>query len=173
MSGPQAAPAPAHPLPFRLSPMTGRADGLPPAIAMSLGQHSNLTFVYREELQHSEEHTPLYLSAFNPATYAGSPLGKFTVTADATLSIFDGARAVGDYHARATVSQSYSLYAEPTHRELEDAARAAVRDKIDRELYADADRLARIAGNPSPANPPPSPGAAPVQSQPQSPSLPE
>jgi hypothetical protein len=42
------------------------------------------------------------------------------------------------------VTKSYNLYAEPTHRELEQAARDAVRAKIDQSLYADSDRLARI-----------------------------
>jgi hypothetical protein len=172
-AGPQIVRTPARPLPFPLSPMPGNPRELPPAVAISLGHDSRLTFVYREELKHGEDHTPLYLSAFNPATYAGYPLGKYTVTADATLSIFDGNRALGDYHADATVSESYNLYAEPTHRELEDAARAAVREKIDRQLYADADRLARAAANPkapktsAPAAPPQTPAP------PQSPTLPE
>jgi hypothetical protein len=172
-SGPQIVQTPAHPLPFRLSPMQGDSQDLPPAVAISLARGARLTFAYREELKHGEDHTPLYLSAFNPATYAGYPLGRYTVTADASLSIFDGNRPLGDYHAASTVSESYSLYAEPTHRELEDAARAAVREKIDRQLYADADRLARAAANPdapqTPATLPPSQAPAP----PQSPALPE
>jgi hypothetical protein len=172
--GPQIVQTPAHPLPFRLSPVQGDSRELPPAVAMSLAPGARFTFAYREELAHGEDHTPLYLSAFNPATYAGYPLGKYTVTADASLSIFDGNRPLGDYHAAATVSESYSLYAEPTHRELEDAARAAVREKIDRQLYADADRLARAATNPNtpqtPALPPP-PSQAPEPAQ--SLSLPE
>jgi hypothetical protein len=171
--GPQIARTPAHPLPFRLSPIQGDSQDLPAAVAMSVARGARLTFAYREELKHGEEHTPLYLSAFNPATYAGYPLGNYTVTADASLSIFDGNRPLGDYHAAATVSESYSLYAEPTHRELEDAARTAVREKIDRQLYADADRLARAAANPgtaqTPAPPPPTRAPAPQQS----PSLPE
>jgi hypothetical protein len=123
---------------------------------MSLGPDTRVTFVYREELKHDEHHTPLYLSAFNPATYAGYPLGAYEVTAVATLSIFDGNRAIGDYTATAQVSESYSLYSEPTHRELENAARAAVRDKIDQQLDADAARLAHAAGPQPPAASPPS-----------------
>jgi hypothetical protein len=153
--------------------MPGDSQDLPPAVAMSLAHGARLTFAYREELKHGEDHTPLYLSAFNPATYAGYPLGRYTVTADASLSIFDGNRPLGDYHAAATVSESYSLYAEPTHRELEDAARAAVREKIDRQLYADADRVARAAANP---NAPQTPATLPsplAPAPPQSPALPE
>lgn len=170
--GPQVAPAPAHPLPFRLSPIQGAPAELPPAVAMSLGRNTHLTFSYREELTHGEEHTPLYLSAFNPATYFGVPLGQYTVTADATLSIFDGNRAIGDYHAQATVSESYNLYAEPTHLELETAARTEVRNKIDRELYGDAARLAHAAASPpsAQAHVPAAPRLAP---RPQAPTLPE
>lgn len=145
---------------------------LPPAIAMSLGHNSHLTFVYSEQLRHGEEHTPLYLSALNPATYFGVPLGKYTVTADARLSIFDGSRAIGDYHAQATVTESYNLYAEPTHLELETAARTEVRNKIDRELYADAGRLARTAASP-PSAPAPAPAAPRLAPHPQEPTLPE
>jgi hypothetical protein len=46
------------------------------------------------------------------------------------------------------VSKSYSLYSEPTHKEVEEAARAAVREKIDQKLYRDADRLTQaVAGS--------------------------
>jgi hypothetical protein len=169
--GPQIVQTPAHPLPFRLSPIQGDSQELPPAVAISLARGAHLTFAYREELKHDEDHTPLYLSAFNPATYAGYPLGKYTVTADASLSIFDGSRPLGDYHAAATVSESYNLYAEPTHRELEDAARAAVREKIDRQLYSDADRLARAARSPAPPQTPAPP--PPLQAPAQGPTLPE
>jgi hypothetical protein len=171
--GPQIVQTPPHPLPFRLSPIQGDPHELPPAVAMSLARGSHLTFAYREELRHGEEHTPLLLSALDPATYFGKPLGSYTVTADATLSIFDGPRAIGDYHARATVSKPYYRNAEPTHRELENAVRSAVRERIDRQLYADADRLARAASNPKApktlAHPPPTQAPAPTQS----PTLPE
>lgn len=133
----------ARPLPFKGRLTAGNPNELPPAVAMSLSNNSPITFQYREELQHDEYHIPLYVSAFDPVTYFGSPLGDYGVTAFATLAIIgaDG-KVIGDYARRAYVSKPYSLYAEPTHRELEEAARAAVRAKIDQSLYSDSARLA-------------------------------
>jgi hypothetical protein len=140
--------ADAHPVAARALPYKGRlAEGdateLPPAIARSLSKDAPLTFSYREELTHDEYHIPMIISALDPVTYAGSPLGDYGVTAIATLTIFDGDRIVGDYTAKAHVSKSYNLYSEPKHSELERAAREAVRDRIDQKLYEDADRVAR------------------------------
>jgi hypothetical protein len=140
----------AHPLPFKGRLSSGNPNGLPPAVAMSLSPDSPITFQYREELSHDEYHIPLYVSAFDPVTYFGSPLGDYGVTAFASLTIIgtDG-KVIADYNRRAYVSKSYSLYAEPTHRELEQAARDAVRAKIDESLYEDAGRLTRqLAANP-------------------------
>jgi len=66
-------------------------------------------------------------------------------------ALADGDRVLGDYTAKEHVSKSYNLYSEPTHRELEQAARDAVRERIDRKLYLDADRLAdALAGSGKP-----------------------
>jgi hypothetical protein len=133
---------PAVPLPFRGRLVDGDPKELPPAVAMSLSNSSAVTFTYREDLTHEEYHIPLIVSAFDPVTYVGAPLGDYGVTAFASLWIIQGERVVGDYTAKAHISRSYSLYSEPTHRELEEDARTAVRERIDEKLYRDADRLA-------------------------------
>lgn len=143
------AQAPAHPLPFKGRLAEGNRDDVPPAVAMSLSDDSRLVFIYREDLTHDEYHIPTVFSALDPVTYLGSPLGDYGVTASASLSIVDGKRVLGDYTAKAHVSKSYNLYREPTHRELEEAARIAVREKIDEKLYADAARVARAAAAPA------------------------
>jgi hypothetical protein len=135
----------ARPLPFKGRLLDGDPDELPPAVAMSLSNTSTVTFSYREELTHDEYHIPLIVSALDPVTYFGAPLGDYGVTAFASLSITDGDRILGDYTAKAYVSKSYTLYSEPTHAELERAARAAVRQRIDQKLYRDANRLAQAA----------------------------
>lgn len=135
----------ARPLPFHVRLVEGDPNELPPAMAMALSNDAPVTFSYREELTHDEYHIPLYVSALDPVTYFGAPLGDFGVTASASLSIFKGDTPLGDYTAKAHVSKSYSLYAEPTHRELEQAARAEVRNRIDEKLYRDMDRLAHAA----------------------------
>lgn len=140
---PPIAAAPAHPLPFKGRLAEGDPNAVPPAVAMSLSGDSRVTFIYREELTHDDYHIPLILTAFDPATYAGAPVGDLGVTAFASLSITDGDRVLGDYTAKVHVSKSYTLYKEPTHREVEDAARAAVREKIDEKLYRDESRLAQ------------------------------
>jgi len=148
---PQAAAAPdvtappARPLPFKGRLLSGDPNEVPPAVAMSLSDTATVTFSYREELTHDEYHIPLIVSALDPVTYVGAPLGDFGVTAFASLSITEGARIIGDYTAKVHVSRSYSLYSEPTHREVEQAARAAVRQKIDEKLERDAGRLAQAA----------------------------
>ena len=124
-------PAVAHPLPFKGKLIDGNPAELPPVVAMSLSNASRVTFSYREELTHDEHHTPMILSALNPLIYGGYPLGEYEVAAFATLSIFDGDRLIGDYTAQAHITKPYSLYSQPTHRELDAAARAAVRDEID------------------------------------------
>jgi hypothetical protein len=150
-SASQASEAqPARPLPFKGRLVDGDPDELPPAVAMSLSNTSTVTFSYREELTHDEYHIPLIVSALDPVTYFGAPLGDYGVTAFASLSITDGDRILGDYTAKAYVSKSYTLYSEPTHAELERAARAAVRERIDQKLYRDANRLAQAASGSAP-----------------------
>jgi hypothetical protein len=145
---PQVAQTPARPLPFKGRLVDGDPSELPLSVAMSLSDTSAVTFSYREELTHDEYHIPLIVSALDPVTYIGAPLGDYGVTAFATLSIMNGDKVLGDYTAKAHVSKSYSLYSEPTHAELEQAARAAVREKIDQKIYRDADRLAEaVAGS--------------------------
>lgn len=144
----------AHALPFKGRLTSGNPNELPPAIAMSLSPDSPITFQYREELSHDEYHIPLYVSAFDPVTYFGAPLGDYGVTAFASLAIIDAnGKVVADYTRRAYVSKSYNLYGEPTHRELEEAVRGAVRAKIDESLYRDAERLTRQLAVNQPAVP--------------------
>ncbi len=143
---------PAHPLPFKGRLIDGNPNELPPAVALSLSHTSTVTFSYREELTHDDYHIPLWFSALDPVTYAGAPLGDYGVTAFASLSIIDGDRILGDYTAKAYVTKSYSLYSEPTHLELERAARADVREKIDQKLYADAAKLADAVGAGTPTS---------------------
>ena len=150
-AAPAVAEAPAHPLPFKGRLAEGDASAVPPAVAMSLSSTSSVTFSYREELTHDDYHIPLIVTALDPVTYVGAPLGDLGVTAFASLSITDGDRVLGDYTAKVHISKSYTLYKEPTHKEVEEAARAAVREKIDQKLYRDQDRLAQAfasAGQP-------------------------
>lgn len=157
------AEGPAHPLPFKGRLASGDASAVPPAVAMSLSGDSTVTFIYREELSHDDYHIPLIVTAFDPATYVGAPRGDIGVTAFASLSITDGDRVLGDYTAKVHISKSYTLYHEPTHLEVEEAARAAVREKIDQKLYRDESRLAEAfaaAGQPAPdASQPAAPAA--------------
>ncbi len=141
---PPAPPAiaPAHPLPFTGRLLAGDPNALPPAVAMSLAKDSPVTFIYREELSHDDYHEPLAFTALDPVTYIGAPVGDIGVTAFASLAITDGDRVLGDYTAKVRVSKSCTIYNEPTHKEVEEAARAAVREKIDQKLYRDEARLA-------------------------------
>ncbi len=144
---PAVAVAPLQPLPFKGRLAAGDPGELPPAVAMSLSDASKVSFLYREELTHDDYHIPLIVSALDPLTYVGAPLGDHGVGAFASLSIVEGDRVLGDYTAKAYVSRPYSLYSEPTHAELEKAARDAVRQKIDDKLSRDAVRLAQaVAG---------------------------
>jgi hypothetical protein len=146
VAAPTAA-APVHPLPIKGRLVDGDPQELPPAVAESLATNSAVTFSYREELTHDEYHIPLIVTALDPATYVGAPLGDYGVTAFASLSIIDGDRILGDYTAKAHVSKSYTIYSQPTHQELEREARIAVREKIDQKLYADSARLAQAAAD--------------------------
>src|SRR6516225_5314306 len=138
-----AEPLAEHPLPFKGKLVSGNANELPAAVALSLSPDSPISFSYREELTHNEYHIPLAVTALDPVTYFGAPLGDYGVTAFASLSIFDGDRVLGDYTAKAFVSRSYTLYSEPTHKELEQEARSSVRQKIEEKLYQDQPRLAQ------------------------------
>jgi hypothetical protein len=145
-----AAPAPstrARALPFKGRVTEGDASDLPPAVAMSLSDSSPVIFSYREELTHDEHHLPLATSWMDPVALAGGPVGDFGANASASLSIVEHDEVLADYTATAYVSKTYTLYGHPTHRELDDAARAAVREKIDQQLYRDADRLARAVAS--------------------------
>ncbi len=138
-------PVAEHPLPFKGRLVSGNANELPATISMSLSPDSPISFSYREELTHNEYHIPLAVTALDPVTYLGAPLGDYGVTAFASLSIFEGDRVIGDYTAKAFVSKSYTLYSEPTHKELEQAARRSVRQKIEEKLSDDEERLAKAA----------------------------
>jgi hypothetical protein len=144
----QAVVTPHRSLPFRGKLVEGDPDELPPAVAAALSRDAPITFAYREQLTHDEYHVPLIVSALDPVTLAGAPLGDYGVTAFAALTVRKGDTVLGAYTAKAYVSKSYSLYSEPTHRELEQAARAAVRDKIDQRLGHDADRIAAVVERP-------------------------
>jgi hypothetical protein len=143
----QLAPS-AVPLPFKGHLVQGDPDGLPPAVAAALSPTAPVAFAYREELTHDHYTVPLALSAFDPLTYFGYPLGNYGVTAFGSLAITDGARVLGDYTAKAHVSRDYTLYYQPTYLELERQARAEVRRQIDEQLYRDAAHLAQAAQTP-------------------------
>ncbi len=144
---PKVVELPAHPLPFTGRLVEGDPSDVPPAVAMSLSSNSPVTFTYREELTHDDYHVPLIVSALDPGNWVGTPLGDIGVTAFASLSISDGDRILGDYTAKEHVSKSYSLYSQATHKEVDDAARVAVRQKIDQKLYSDEARLAQAAAS--------------------------
>ncbi len=142
-------------LPFVGRLIQGDREELPPVVANSLADDSSVTFAYREQLTHDEYHIPLIVSALDPVTYVGAPLGDFGVSAFASLTIRQGDRLLGDYTAKAYVSKPYTLYSSPTHRELEEAARAAVRDKIDAKLARDAELLGQEVRQTSAVTSPP------------------
>src|SRR5271166_3876856 len=142
---PKVADVPAHPLPFKGKLLSGDPAELPPAVAMSLSNSSPVTFTYREELTHDDYHIPLVVTALDPATLIGAPLGDIGTTAFASLSISAGDTIIGDYTAKEHVSKSYSLYTQASHKEIDDAARVAVRQRLDQKIYADEARLAQAA----------------------------
>lgn len=144
---PKVVDVPAHPLPFKGRLLSGDPAELPPAVAMSLSDSSPVTFTYREELTHDDYHIPLLLSAVDPGSWVGNPTGDIGVTAFASLSITAGDTIIGDYTAKEHVSKSYSLYTQASHKEVDDAARVAVRQRLDQKIYADEARLAQAAAS--------------------------
>ena len=146
---PKVTDEPAHALPFKGKLLSGDPAELPPAVAMSLSDSSPVTFTYREELTHDDYHVPLIVSALDPANLVGAPLGDIATTAFASLSISSGDTIIGDYTAKEHVSESYNMYSQPTHQQVDDAARAAVRQRIDQKLYSDQARLAQAAASAS------------------------
>lgn len=144
---PKVADVPAHALPFKGQLVSGDPGELPPAVAMSLSDAAPVTFTYREELTHDDYHVPLIISAFDPTDWVGAPLGDIGATAFASLSISAGDAVIGDYTAKEHASKSYNLYANASHKEVDDAARAAVRQLIDQKLYGDEARLAHAVAS--------------------------
>jgi hypothetical protein len=136
-------------LPFKGKLLSGDPGELPPAVAMSLSNDGPLTFTYREELTHDDYHIPLAISWLDPLTYSGAPLGDIGTTAFATLSISSGDTILADYTAKEHASKSYNLYTQPAHKEVDDAAIAAVRQRIDQKIYSDEARLAQAAASAS------------------------
>lgn len=144
---PKVADVPAHPLPFKGRLLSGDPNELPPAVAMSLSDSSPVTFTYREELTHDDYHLPLLFSAVDPGSWVGNPVGDIGVTAFASLSISAGDTIIGDYTAKEHVSKSYSFYTQASHKEIDDAARVAVRQRLDQKIYEDEARLAQAAAS--------------------------
>ena len=85
-------------LPFKGKLIDGDPADLPPAVAGALSDSGPIGFNYREELTHDHYTVPLALSAFDPLTYVGYPLGNYGVTAFASLAITDGPRVLGGLH---------------------------------------------------------------------------
>lgn len=146
---PPAALVEPLPLPFK-----GRLEGaapseVPAAVAAALSDSSPITFHYREELSHDRYTVALWLSALDPLTYFGYPLGNYQAIAFASLSITEDGRVLGDYTARVRVTGDYTIYSGPTYRELDRRARQAVRQMIDEALSGDGARLARGLQAPS------------------------
>jgi hypothetical protein len=137
----EIAAQPLAALPFKGRLMDGNPKAVPPTVAASLSDSSSVIFNYREELTHDHYTVPLAISAFDPLTYVGYPLGNYGVTAFASLGISQGDRVLGDYTAKVHLSRDYTLYYQPTYIELEHAAKAAVRKKIDEQLARDSGRL--------------------------------
>src|SRR5215469_138169 len=146
---PKVDDVPAHPLPFKGKLLSGDPNELPPAVSMSLSDSAPVTFSYREELTHDDYHIPLALSALDPVTYAGAPLGDIGTTAFASLSISSGDTILADYTAKEHASKAYTLYEEASHKDVDDAARIAVRQLIDQKIYGDEARLARAVASES------------------------
>jgi len=138
-------PVPPVALPFKGRLLDGNPKQLPPAVAAALSNSGNIVFNYREELSHDHYTVPLAISAFDPLTYVGYPLGKYGVTAFASLGVSQGDRVLGSYTAKVHLERDYTLYYQPTYLELDHAARAQVREKIDQQLYRDAGHLAQEA----------------------------
>jgi len=132
-------------LPFKGRLIDGNPEDLPPAVAAALSNSGTVVFNYREELTHDHSTVPLVVSAFDPLTYVGYPLGNYGVTAFAALGVSQGDRVLGNYTAKVHVSRDYTLYYQPTYLELERSAREQVRAKIDAQLYRDSGRLAQAA----------------------------
>jgi hypothetical protein len=144
---PRVVDVPAHPLPFKGKLISGDPAELPPAVAMSLSDSSLVTFTYREELTHDDYRIPPVVSALDPGSWVGDPVGDIGVTAFASLSISAGDTIIGDYTAKEHASRQYSLYSQATHKEVDDAARTAVRQLMDQKIYKDEARLAQAAAN--------------------------
>lgn len=140
----QPATAPVA-LPFKGRLIDGGPQDLPPAVAAALSSSGTVAFNYREELTHDHYTVPLAVSAFDPLTYFGYPLGNYGVTAFASLGISQGDRVLGNYTAKVHLSRNYTLYYQPTYLELERDARRQVREKIDEQLYRDSAHLAEAA----------------------------
>lgn len=89
----------------------------------------------------------MILSAIENLTFSSHPTGEYVVTAFASLSISNRGEPIGDYTAQSRVTRPYGMYSQPTHRELDEAARAEVRQEIDQKLEAEMPRLAASAGD--------------------------
>lgn len=114
---------------------------------MSLSDSAPVTFTYREELTHDDYHVPLAISALDPVSLIGAPLGDIGVTAFASLSISSGDTILADYTAKEHVSKAYNLYHNANHAEVDEAARAAVRQRIEQKVYDDEARLAKAVAS--------------------------
>ena len=112
---------------------------------MSLSDTAPVTFTYREELTH-DIITSRWQFPHRSRQLIGAPLGDIGVTAFASLSISEGDTILGDYTAKEHASKSYNLYHNVTHAEVDEAARAAVRQRTIKRFTA-----TKPAWRPSPA----------------------
>lgn len=123
---------------------------LPPGVANALSDASPIVLRYDEEAAHEHYTVPVALGLLlSPLDLLGAPLGKYTVNVKAVLTLTEGNRQLSEYRAETQASRWYGLYYGSTYRELEHEAQDAVRRVIDEAVCRDADRLAKVAGQPS------------------------
>jgi hypothetical protein len=126
----------------------------PPASLAPLINAPGVKVSYREQMAHDHYTIPMWQTAFDPRVYMGSPLGRYGVTAFATVSITRGDEVLGDYTAKVHVEQNYGMYYGPTYMQLEREARGQVRKQLDNELLHDRSKLlSALNSSPVPEQP--------------------
>jgi hypothetical protein len=113
----------------------------PPAALAAVVGAPGVEVSYREEMTHDHYTVPMWQTAFDPRVYMGKPLGRYGVTAFATVSITRGDQVLGDYTAKVHVERNYGMYYGPTYMQLEREARGEVRKRLDDELLRDRTKL--------------------------------
>jgi hypothetical protein len=123
----------------------GNKEYLPRTVTADASLGHPLILRYRYEVTYGRDAVPPVITANNPLTIVGFPIGADTVVVIGKLEILKGGAVVKTYSAVCMLDKTRTIFSEgETLSEIRKRGLLAVRDSIEAQMYADRDMLRDI-----------------------------